>query len=279
MKTRRKRFSSSKRWAYPGPRQCHPSIQPIKGSCLPPHILQRAATKLGLVNSSPQTIAKHLHVSPEDQHTFLYSLPFSKQELDTLQRTYLRPKQPDEWKEDPDAWLDSNNIRDVMKQYETKYKDFLFLGPYPIDFASPDKYSDTSKCLIDEMCTLDLDKKELEGKRYIGIVFNLDRHDQGGSHWVAAFINIPKHFCYYFDSYGMEPPPPIHKFMQWLTIQEPDMELGWNGVDFQRSNTECGMFSMYFIDRMLAKEPYLKFCRSSPSDSFMLLLRKWMFST
>jgi hypothetical protein len=271
-------FTRKKRWGYPGPRQCHPNIRPKNGSCLPPHILQKAGEKLGVAGHF-LALAKHLQVSPDDQRSFLYALPLSFEEQTQLEKTYLRPKQPEEWKKDPDAWLDSNNIRDVMKQYEEKYKDFLFLGPYPIDFASPDKYSDESKCLINEMCTLDLDKKELEGKRYIGIIFNLDRHDQGGSHWVAAFINIPKNFCYYFDSYGMEPPSPIYKFMQWLTIQEPNMKLGWNGVDFQRSNTECGMFSMYFIDRMLAKEPYLKFCRSSPSDAFMLSLRNWMFAT
>ena len=274
---RHTRHTRHGKWGYPGPRQCHPNIKPIGGFCLPPYILQKAAMKLGLTNSS--ALAKAVHVSPEDQRSFLYALPLSPDEHFQLEKTYLRPKQPDAWKEDPDAWLDSNNIKDVMKQYEVKYKDFLFLGPYPIDFASPDKYADKTQCLVKEMCALDLDKKELEGKRYIGIIFNLDRHDQGGSHWVAAFINIPKNFCYYFDSYGMEPPPPIHKFMQWLTIQEPNMKLGWNGVHFQRSNTECGMFSMYFIDRMLAKEPYLKFCRSSPSDAFMLSLRNWMFAT
>jgi hypothetical protein len=283
--TRSSRYQG--KWSYPGPRQCHPANKEIFGSsCLPKNILISASVKLGLsASTSFHALAKYLNVSPEDQRTFLYSLPFPKDQLYQYELKYLRPKQPDEWESDPDAWLDSNNIKDVMKQYELLYPEFLFLGPYPIDFASPDTDDiegggkGEKKCLINEMCTLDLDKKELEGKKYIGIIFNLDRHDQGGSHWVAAFINIPKDFCYYFDSYGREPPIQIYKFMQWLTLQEPKMKLGWNGVHFQRSNTECGMFSMYFIDRMLAKEPYLKFCRSSPSDAFMLRLRNWLFST
>lgn len=269
-------------WGYPGKRQCHPSVLHISrdGTCLPPHIIQKASNLLGLgKKASVYSISKHLEVSPEDQWSFLHALPFPQAEIDQLAKQYLRPKQPDEWKSDPDMWLDSNNIRDVMKQYESAYKDFIFLGPVPIDFASPDEESHTTECIIKEMCDLDLNKKELEGKKYIGIIFNLDKHDESGSHWVAAFINIPKNFCYYFDSYGVEPPPQIYKFMQWLTIQEPEMKLGWNGVHFQRSNSECGMFSMYFIDRMLAKEPYRKFCKSSPSDAFMLLLRNWMFST
>jgi len=190
---------------------------------------------------------------------------------------------PKAWKDDPDMWLDSNNIRDVMQQYEEARPDFKFLGPYPIDFAAPDPYTKGSKekgqCLISEMCSLDLDKESVKGKDHIGIIFNLDTHDKGGSHWIANYINIPQKSCYYFDSYGMKPPKQIYKFMQWLGIQEPEIKLGFNGRRFQKRNTECGMYCMYFLDRMLAGEDYLKFCRRAPPDSFMLDMRDWMFST
>jgi len=138
---------------------------------------------------------------------------------------------------------------------------------------------ESERCLVNEMCSLDLDGDEMSGKDTIGIVYNLDPHYKNGSHWVANFINIPAKTCYYFDSYGMEPPQQIERFMQWLTIQEPNMKLGWNGRRFQRSNTECGMYCLYFLDRMLAEEPYLKFCRRAPPDRFMLDMRDWMFST
>ena len=176
-------------------------------------------------------------------------------------------------------WLDSNNIRDVMKQYEVARPDFKFLGPYPIDFAVKDPYSKEEKCLIGEMCSLNLDREAVKGKKKIGIIFNLDPHDKNGSHWVAAFIDIAKKACYYFDSYGYEPPKQIYSFMQSLGVQDPSIQLGWNGRRFQYSNSECGMYSMYFIDRMLAGEPFLKFCRRAPPDRFMLDMRDWMFST
>jgi len=279
-KTRKLR-RSSKSWPYPGPRQCHPRC--VK-DCFPHEVLQRAATNLG-VPATITNIANKLGVNPNDNRTLLNALPLGpdSQEKAELARLYLRPAQPPAWKDDPDMWLDSNNIRDVMKQYEEARPDFKFLGPYPIDFAAADPYTKNSKenkkCLISEMCELDLDGKDMEGKDYIGIVYNLDPHYKNGSHWVANFINIKKKQCYYFDSYGMEPPKQIEKFMQWLSIQEPDIKLGWNGRRFQRSNSECGMFSMYFIDRMLAGTPYLKFCRHPPPDSFMLEMRSWMFST
>jgi hypothetical protein len=273
----------AKKWPLPGPRQCHPRVKlsKAKGSCIPQKVILDSMAKLGLSGDSI-TLAKHLGVDPKDQRTFLNALPLEEAEKAELARLYLRPAQPAAWKDDPDMWLDSNNIKDVMKQYEEARPDFKFLGPYPIDFAAQDPYvtnTNQKKCLISEMCELDLDGKDMEGKDYIGIVYNLDPHYKNGSHWVANFINIKKKQCYYFDSYGMKPPKQIEKFMQWLSIQEPDIKLGWNGRRFQRSNTECGMFSMYFIDRMLAGEPYLKFCRSSPPDSLMLELRSWMFST
>ena len=276
----------------PGPNQCHPRVS--KGvSCIPLEVLEDARKKLGLrVNKSLlETIAASVGVKPTDQRSLLMSLPLEEDEKKRLATYYLRPPMPEAWKQDPDMWLDSNNIRDVMKQYEEARPDFKFLGPYPIDFASQDPYVDTpagsivpkkekeGRCLIGEMCRLDLKAETAAGKKHIGIVYNLDPHYKNGSHWIANYINIPKKQCYYFDSYGMKPPKQIYKFMQWLGIQEPAIELGWNGRRFQHSNSECGMYSMYFIDRMLAGEPFLHFCRRAPPDRFMLDMRDWMFST
>jgi hypothetical protein len=285
-----------KRIPMPGPNQCHPHIGSaggaLKGGCFPTDVLNKAAKSLGLPTMGGgekeketlvKQLANHLGVKETDQRSLLKSLPLPEAEKEELSRKWLRPEMPASWKEDPDMWLDSNNIRDVMKQYEEARPDFKFLGPYPIDFAAPDPYEkgseENGKCLIGEMCSLNLDKEQLKGKNHIGIIYNLDPHDKGGSHWVANYINVPRNECYYFDSYGMKPPKQINKFMQWLGIQEPNIKLGWNGRRFQKMNTECGMYCMYFLDRMLAGEPYLKFCRRAPPDRFMLDLRDWMFST
>jgi len=294
--TRRKK--KQQRFIPPGPNQCHPRIE--KGSyCIPSSVIQESARKLGLGSASGSNgsrkkgvkeVAAHLGVDPANQRTLLMSLPISEEEKKRLAAQYLRPPMPEGWKADPDMWLDSNNIRDVMKQYEEARADFKFLGPFPIDFASPDPYANTpaamasiskskDKCLIGEMCALNLKAEAAAGKKHIGIIYNLDPHYKNGSHWIANYINIPKKQCYYFDSYGMKPPKQIYKFMQWLGIQEPGIQLGWNGRRFQFSNSECGMYSMYFIDRMLAGEPFLKFCRRAPPDRFMLDMRDWMFST
>ena len=276
----------------PGPCQCHPRVGSVRPSagCLPVSILQKAAQKVlppsggaskaQKPSSLRKQLAKHLNVNENDEWTFTQALPLDTAEVTHLQKQYLRPKQPDSWKNDPDLWLDSNNIADVMKQYEEIYPDFEFLGPFPIDFAAPDPaVNSKDKCLIGEICNLDIKKSLDSGKTRIGIIYNLDPHYKDGSHWVANYVDLKNHKCYYFDSYGFETPSQIEKFMQWLTLQDPKMKLAYNARRFQFRDSECGMYSLYFIIRMLMGEEFQHFCHRAPRDGKMLYLRRWLFST
>jgi len=273
------------KWPTPGPYQCHPRVKAFSQDtgCLPKEDIDKAMHVLNLpldTGKSLDILSKKLGVDSKNQRSFLNALPFTQKRKEFLAKQYLRPAYPEAWKAKPKEWLDSNDIRYVMNQYQEAYPEFIFLGPFPIDFASPDPYEkEKTKCLIEEMCELNLDREEIKGKKHIGIVFNLDRHDRDGSHWVAAFIDIVNNKCYYFDSYGMRPPNQIYRFMQWLTIQEPTMELARNGARFQRSKSECGMFCMYFIASMLYGMSYQPFCVGRPPDSLMFKMRKWMYST
>lgn len=273
----------------PGPSQCHPrlgSSRPPHG-CLPPSILKRVANKLDVpTGQSPKNLRgaleERLGTAPRNEISFVKALPLTDGEKEYLQKTYLRPSMPEKWKEDPDMWLDSTNIENVMKQYEEAYPDFEFMGPFPIDFAAPDPYMKSAteqKCLIREMCGLRVTEAQKNGTTHIGIIYNLDPHFKDGSHWVANFIDLPKHRCYYFDSYGYEPPIQIAKFMRWLTTQDPKMKLAYNARRFQFQGSECGMYSMYFIIRMLMGDQFRPFCRRQPRDEAMLDLRDWLFST
>ena len=247
-----------------------------------------------------------LGVKEGNERSLLNKLPFTQEEKDKVAKEYLRPEMPSSWSNDlysESNWLDSTNIRDVMKQYEEAYPHFKFLGPFPIDFAAPNPYrkgvsqknldyknppppvigapdpKKAGQCLIDDMCALDLKKEAANGKTGIGIIYNLDPHYKDGSHWMASYIDIPKKEFYFFDSYGMRPPRPIYKFMQWLTIQEPQITLGWNGRRFQKRDSECGMYCLYFLAKMISGQPFLEFVRSDPPDRLMLDLRDWMYST
>jgi hypothetical protein len=168
------------------------------------------------------------------------------------------PKQPSSWKKNDRTWLSSNEINQVMKQYENKYKCFEFIGPSPIDY---DTYDDDNNCIWPELCHFNINDKLKKRKFKIGIIFNLDKHDQPGSHWVSLFIHLKNKKIYYFDSVKSNTttntvPPEILRFVKKIQDQGNNMNVNYdfeynNKIAHQTKNTECGMYSLYFIINML----------------------------
>jgi len=113
------------------------------------------------------------------------------------------------------------------------------------------------------------------------MIFNLDPHFKGGSHWVGLYIDLKKKnkpFIAYFDSYGYKTPPLIARLMRSFKLQIKGCELGFNARRFQYGNSECGMFSMYFIICMMHGISFRDFCKDSVKDDFMLNLRQILFA-
>ena len=61
-------------------------------------------------------------------------------------------------------------------------------------------------------------------------------------------------------------------------LQIHTCELGYNARQFQFGDSECGMFSMYFIICMMCGIPFENFCKTAVNDDFMLELRKILFA-
>jgi hypothetical protein len=275
----------------PGPVTCSPLTESrqIKSSCLPPKILQKIATQTlksprggSSVNASStlkKQLAENLGCAENDERCILEKSLLSHREKKQLLESFFRPEMPDGWKSDPDMWLNSDDIAKVMRQYEKAYPEFRFLGVVPIDFSAPDPYQQSTdkKCMNDQFCHVELKEEREKGRTILGAVFNLDPHYKDGSHWVALAIDLKRTCVYYFDSYGMPPPSQVARFMRYLTLQEPNLRLESNGRRFQYSNTECGMYSMYFLIRMIAGETFKKFCKNPISDKWMLKFRKVFF--
>jgi Ulp1 protease family, C-terminal catalytic domain len=244
------------------------------GSCLPDSVLR---------SISPQTKKA---CPPGADHCILDNAGPALSETERKQfRMLLRPRYPNEWKNDPDAWLDNFQIDSVMKQYAADYPSFKFLGVFPMDFSAPDPYKKShdgsQKCLSEELCNINLKQNYAQGFRGIGAVFNLDPHFKSGSHWVGLYINI-NHIArpeiYYFDSYGMRVPRLIARLMKSFKFQNKNTRLAWNSRRFQFSDSECGMYSMYFLISMLSGVSFEKFCHNPVPDKEMYELRKILFS-
>ena len=258
--------------------RCHPRIGKSKKRCLPTTVYQDLEKRVG---KKGKALFEAVGCNDGEEHCLLDQTAPSNQK--ELRKQYLRPKMPKEWEKKPDTWLDNYNIQNVMKQYEETFPWFEFMGVYPIDFSVANPYikGAAPKCLHAELCDLKLQDEYNKGKRGIGMVFNLDPHYKGGSHWVALYIDIKdikKPFISYFDSYGYKTPPMIARFMRAFTLQIPACQLGFNARRFQFSNTECGMYSMYFITCMIYGISFKNFCKEVTKDATMLELRKIMFS-
>jgi len=102
-----------------------------------------------------------------------------------------------------DVWLSTSDIRNIIKQFETVFKDeFIFKGPIPIDvYKCTINNKDWCKNkLINDTINIDINNLKEKGIKYIGIVFNLDKHNEPGSHWVSMFIDLKNNIIDYFDS-------------------------------------------------------------------------------
>lgn len=138
------------------------------------------------------------------------------------------------------SWLSNKDIDFVVKQYEKRNTNFKYIGAHPAD------YFDITKWDITDLQTKDL----------IGIVFNLDTHDQPGSHWVCLMIDNIKQTIEYFDSAGEAPTKYIKYFIKKLlkTKQFRDYTFKRNKKIHQKENSECGIYCLnYIIERLNGK--------------------------
>jgi hypothetical protein len=205
---------------------------------------------------------------------------FIKQEIDKDILNYtFAPEAPEEWNKNPQEWLSSLDILNVMKQYEKKYKCFEFMGPSPIDFDTHKIYGD---CVWEELCHFSLKEQIYKNKNKIGIIFNLDPHYKPGSHWVALFINIKNSTIYYFDSYGLKPHSQIKKFINNIIKQGKLLNINfrydYNKTRHQYSNSECGMYSLHFIIENLNDMSINKLFDKKIDDKQMIKLRNIYFN-
>ena len=232
-----------------------------------------------------QELTKKISECGNDQLCWL-DLNWVKQtkDDDILKNTF-RPKGP----QGRFKWLSTTNINEIMIQYEEKFKNFKFLGAVPCDFQDLEHYG---------IQNLDLDELNDKGINILGIVINLDEHYKRGSHWVSMYTDLSKNQVFYFDSYGLKPKKKIADFVKkialWcykrhkLNIQkdgvndnldtdtrfmganknkyENILNIDYNKTRHQFKNSECGVYSVNFILRLLNGEIFENICKNITPD-------------
>lgn len=215
-----------------------------------------------------------------------------------------------EWRNDTiDApWLSNYDIDDVIIKYEHKYNKFKFLGSAPIDFrrkrhgtCTLDLFSNSDKSWLSfdnnrKVKYCNFDPSIYKDKTHFGIVFNTDNFDGPGKHWMSLYFCIDeKNPCIlFFDSAVTytEGHSEVNGFIKNIEKMYPKLKfvIKKNKTKHQTSNSECGMYSIYFLLTMLdaelsenKKHTALKFfdkyfdSNTTIPDKIMILYRTKLF--
>lgn len=162
----------------------------------------------------------------------------------------------------PNGWLSTKDIDDVMRQYQQFDPTFFFLGALPCDFYTQTrvKYEDIRKY------------------KRVGIVFNLDRHNQRGSHWTALLIDNVSNTIEYFDSAAGSPNRYIKTFIKNVESKtQRRYQYVENKIVHQRENGECGVYAIYFLIRRLLGKSFNEISANVIPDKSMNRFRQYIF--
>jgi hypothetical protein len=265
--------------------KCAPHLSFDNGSCIPLDILIKLANAFNshceeqsIRNSLIKILDGFELLHPEeykryllfeigkrfkgDQHDWIKhkcTQFMNKDEKEELEFNTFRPDGP----QGNFDWLSTFDINFTLAQYESKYEDFKFLGAVPIDFAELDNLP---------FKKLNFNDLYVNGKKRIGVVFNLDEHYKGGSHWVSLFFDLEKGEVYFSDSYGTLYPTQVGDFINKITeyfknernIKNPIVR--HNETQHQKGNSECGVYSINFILRLLKGKTFDHITRKRIKD-------------
>lgn len=192
-------------------------------------------------------------------------------------------------------WLSTTEINECMERYMNIYPDFLFIGAVPIDIEDLDQFG---------VKTLDYDKlAKKKGITRIGIVYNLDEHYKSGSHWVSFFIDTKNKKIYYSDSAAKPPDARVKRLVKKLAekwwkedggkevklpldsymnekeqnLVEKKYGIRFNKTQHQFGGSECGVYSINFIVRLLRGDEFDSIHKSRVTDKEINICRNEYF--
>jgi hypothetical protein len=224
-----------------------------------------------------------------------------------IETNTFRPKGPSKKYE----WLSTSHINDVIDQYQSVNSNFIFLGAVPLDFedlpvlgisqlnfANLESKGKTKIGLV-----INLDEHWKDGSHWVGLFSDLEKNqiyyfDSLGKKPLKRtrkFINkIAKYM--YFKKYGQN--LPINDILQKLkninkiggkntkhidsthyikNLLDGNFDIRYNHIQHQFDNSECGVYSINFIIRLVSGESFDTIINNITKDEQMNLNRKEYF--
>ena len=172
-------------------------------------------------------------------------------------QTEFKPQGP----RNNDNWLSNIDTDTTLLRWSEQF-DLRVCSFAMIDFET--NKSDT------EFASIDLNQLT---QRYFACILNTDISTGRGKHWVCIFANKQVNSVEYFNSTGKPPPPAV---IRWMAKQHRESIIATN-VTHQRSQTECGVYSLYYIRARLEDVPITYFNQQNIPDNEMYKFRRHLF--
>lgn len=279
------------------PEHCSPRENDVDGSCLDDDIVIKVAKALNNMSKTDKKLNTIvLNRSPEDIHgavckeiskisncsseaswlkikSLMRELGPAKEEF----KSSFKPIMPEEWVKNYNEWLSSIEIQECLKQHMDADDKFYSYGAVPMDF---------NNCNVSNLCNFDMKTHLNNGKSKIGIVFNTDPSTKSGEHWISMYIDLGKHNSdnygiYYFDSYGRQPSKEVKELINNILDQGEKCNRKslyfYNDYSYQKENSQCGMYAIHFIKKMLEGLTFEEYLNTKLNDQFMIKLRNQYF--
>lgn len=181
-------------------------------------------------------------------------------------------------------WLTNFDIDRTLRRWAGEFRDF-----FPCPFAMID-FAETNDALgrVD-MRAVARGLNRVVGEppaalatpcQTFGCVVNTDSSRGPGIHWVCVFVDMraAPPTVEFFDSLGRPPPMPL---VRWLAATAD--KIGGRVViasqhRHQQSNSECGVYALFYIRARLDGVPLERFAAEQIADSAMLAFRQHLFA-
>ncbi len=191
--------------------------------------------------------------------------------------------------------LSNINIDSTLQQWQIKFSDFY---PYSFNMLNYASYSYVKGRVVNQPDTLATVRFDhlytgvANGKKHrcAGCVINTDTYQGAGKHWMALFADArgkSQWTVEFFNSSGGAPSP---EWVNWMEKTRVVMEgivgsgnikvksMRASSLHHQRSRSECGLYSLFYIWARLNGVPVEYFATNRISDQLMFEFRQHLFN-
>lgn len=200
------------------------------------------------------------------------------------------------------ALLSNYNLDETLQRWARVYPEFFPCPFAMMDFDSNGDYFGDADlpAILEGRADAELGRGVGRIRRpfaCFGCIVNTDTSRGPGKHWVAVFVDCrpPPGVPWtveYFNSAGRPPPKPMLRWMERTRARLADyrasrpecrgaacgvVSVPVTDMDHQESQTECGLYALFYIRRRLEGAPYEFFEQQLVPDDAMTAFRQHVF--